>query len=237
MIYRDSLIKFLIRNFKEACIMKAIDLQQLRFKNLDVLILGAIIFVIVVSLFLLSGRGLNKYVFNSAELANEIAMNRDQISPNILSEWIIDGRADYKLIDIRKPEEFAAGSIKGAVNIPMAKILERKTMNSELSAHKKNILYSNGDSHANQAWLILKAAGKDVYVLEGGFNYWNKLILNPKLSSTTPSDDEVLLYKKAKGVADYLGGSGSADAVQKGEGAAAGKTDATLKKKKQVKGC
>ncbi len=217
--------------------MKAIDFKQLR-KNQDLLILGAIVFVIAVSLFFLSGRGLNKYVFNSAELANEIAMNKDQISPNVLSEWIIEGRADYKLIDIRNPEEFAAGSIKGAVNIPMAKILERKTMNSELPAHKKNIIFSNGDSHAAQTWLILKAAGKEVYTLEGGYNYWNKLILNPKLPSETPSDDEVLQYKKAKGIADYFGGgTGSADVTQKTGDAAAGKTGADLKKKKQVKGC
>jgi rhodanese-related sulfurtransferase len=218
--------------------MKAIDLKQLGIKNLDVLILGSVVFVIIVSLFIQSGRGLNKYVFNSAELANEISMNKDQISPNILSEWIIEGRADYKLIDIRNPEEFTAGSIKGAVNIPLAKILERKTMNSELSSHKKNILFSNGDSHAAQAWLILKAAGRDVYTLEGGYNYWNKLILNPKLSSESPSDDEVLQYKKAKGVADYFGGgTGAAEVNLKTGDAAAGKTGADLKKKKQVKGC
>ena len=217
--------------------MKAIDLKELR-KNQDLLILGAIIIIIAVSLFMLSGRGLNKYVFDSAELANEISKNKDQISPNNLSEWIIEGKADYKLIDIRMPEEFAAGSIKGAVNIPLAKILERKTMNSELPEHKKNIIFSNGDSHANQAWLILKAAGKNVYVLEGGYNYWNKLVLNPQLPSTTPSDDEVLQYKKAKGVADYFGGgTGAADVNIKGGDAAAGKTGADLKKKKQVKGC
>ncbi len=217
--------------------MKAIDLKELR-KNQDLLILGAVILVIVVSLFFQSGRGLNKYIFNSAELAEEISMNKDHISPNILSEWIIEGKTDYKLIDIRMPEEFAAGSIKGAVNIPLAKILQRKTMNSELPVHKKNIIFSNGDSHAAQVWLILKAAGREVYTLEGGYNYWNKLILNPKLPAETPSDDEVLQYKKAKGVADYFGGgAGAADVNIKGGDAAAGKTGSDLKKKKQIKGC
>jgi len=119
-----------------------------------------------------------KYSFNPEALAGTILEQSDQISPAELSEWIIQGRNDFQLIDIRSNDMFSKGHIKRAENIPLPDLLQKKTIDLELSNDKLIILYSNGNSHAHQAWLVLKTAGIDCYVLEGGFNHWNSLLLN-----------------------------------------------------------
>ena len=71
------------------------------------------------------------------------------------------------IIDIRSEEDFSKGAIKNAVNIPLQKLLKKETLNSEFNVPKTVVLYSNGNSHAHQAWLVLKSAGVDALVLQG----------------------------------------------------------------------
>jgi len=177
----------------------------------------------------------SKYSFNPDLLAKSIIESEDQISPQDLSEWIIEGRNDYQLIDIRTEEEFGKGNIKSSDNIPLSKLLNVKTIEQDLNNDKTIILYSNGNSHAHQAWLILKSAGKDAYVLEGGFNNWNRKILNPELPQD-PTDDEILRYKASASIAEYFGGTSSS--VLDTAGVNSGKKKKRIRrKKKKLEGC
>ncbi|MCP4135791.1 MAG: rhodanese-like domain-containing protein [bacterium] len=194
------------------------------------LILGAL-------MLLLPTQDKTKYSFEPSLLAKAISNNEDQVSPVELSDWIIKGKNDYQLIDIRSEKEYGNGSIKGAENIPLEKLLKKETINDELSDSKIIVLYSTGNSHAHQAWLVLKSVGKDAYVLEGGYNFWNSMILNPKLPSREASDDEILKYKKAKYIAAFFGGSSAQ--VESADGATpqAKKPVKRKKKKKKLEGC
>ena len=74
-------------------------------------------------------------------------------------------------------------------------------------------------------------------VLEGGYNYWNKIILNPEKPQTF-SDDEILKYKKNMAVAEYLGGSSSLNIVSTDTISKSSKKRAKRKKKKKkLEGC
>jgi len=142
------------------------------------------------------------------------------------------------LIDIRSPEEYYKTSIKGAVNIPLEKLLKRESLDELPAEDKLIVIYSNGNSHAAQAWIVLKSAGIDAYLLEGGLNYWSKVILNPQPPSGEFSDDELLEYKAAKSVGNYFGG-GSASTPE-GEITQPKKKNKIFrpkKKKKKLKGC
>jgi rhodanese-related sulfurtransferase len=200
-------------------------------------ILVALVLAIVI--LFLPGQDSKKYRFDPQTIARSIEESEDQIDPKTLSEWVIEGRRDFMLIDIRDSEAFEQGHIKGAENIPMSQLLQKDTLD-ELPQDKLMVIYSNGSSHAAQAWLVMNTAGFDSYMLEGGFNYWNRVIMNPKVPAGEVSDDEILRYKTQLAVKSYFGGdstmvSGQVSSLDKP------KTKKIIhkprKKKKKLKGC
>ena len=143
---------------------------------------------------------------NPDELAQAILNAEDRINPQTVSQWLVEGNGEFTLIDVRSAEEFQQGHIKGAINIPLTELVNLATI-EDLDTDKTLILYSNGISHASQAWVVLHSAGVvDAVVLEGGLNYWNKVILNPQTPSPYASNDEILVYKTKAAIASALGG-------------------------------
>jgi len=143
---------------------------------------------------------------NAQELAKTIASGEDRISPETVSQMIVEGNTDFVLIDVRSSEAYQQGHIKSAINMPLQDLLTPESLGN-LSPNKVIILYSNGISNASQAWVVLHAAGiKDAVVLEGGLNYWNKVILNPEKPDALASNDEILLYQTKAAIASELGG-------------------------------
>ncbi|MDY7033599.1 MAG: rhodanese-like domain-containing protein [Thermodesulfobacteriota bacterium] len=201
--------------------------------------IGALIAVILaVFMILLPSQDNSKYRLDPEAIAQSINEGEYQIEPQTLSEWIIEGRRDFTLIDIRTEEEFQESNIKGAVNIPLQRLLDKSTI-EELPHDKIIVLYSNGSTHAGQAWLVMKTAGMDSYVLSGGLNHWNKYVLNPEACPLGSSDDEILRYKARRAVGEYLGGGGSPVTVTEDEQPTKKKKEIKRppRKKKKLKGC
>jgi rhodanese-related sulfurtransferase len=195
--------------------------------------------VLAIVILFLPAQDSKKYRFDPQGIAKSIEESEDHIDPATVSQWIIEGRRDFMLIDIRGSEAFEQGHIKGAENIPLSQLLQKDTLD-ELPEDKLMVIYSNGSSHAAQAWLVMKTAGFDSYMLEGGFNYWNKVIMNPKAPGDEAPDDEILRYKTQLAVKGYFGGDAAAVSSQ----AASPDKPKTKKiirkpgkKKKKLKGC
>lgn len=204
---------------------------ELNFKQIGLIIvltLGAL-------MLLLPDSDANQYSFKPETIAELIDSGADQISPEELSRWIIKGKNHYQLIDIRSEDEYGVATIKGAVNIPLERLLKKDTIQNELSDSQMVVIFSNGNSHAHQAWLVLSAAGKNVYVLEGGFNAWAQKVLAPKISKD-PSDDEIMSYLTLKAVSQFLGGGGSGDVGDLKPGQKK-KRPMKGRKKRKLKGC
>jgi len=193
--------------------------------------------VLAIVILFLPAQDSKKYRFDPQAIARSIEESEDHVDPATISQWIIEGRRDFMLIDIRGPEAFAAGHIKGAENIPLSQLLQRDTLD-ELSKDKLMVIYSNGSSHAAQAWLVMKTAGFDSYMLEGGFNYWNQVIMNPKAPADEAPDDEILQYKTQLAVKGYFGGDTTvvSDQVSSPDKPKTKKIIHKAKKKK-LKGC
>ncbi|HOK02058.1 MAG TPA: rhodanese-like domain-containing protein [Spirochaetota bacterium] len=193
--------------------------------------------ILAVIMLFLPGSDTRKFSFKPEVLATAIVSGEDSIAPATLSEWIIQGKSDLMIIDIRSEEDFSKGAIKKAVNIPLQKLLTKETINSEFNIPKTVVLYSNGNSHAHQTWLVLKSAGVDALVLQGGYNAWVETILNPS-KPVAMEDDEVLKYNAAMSVAKFFGSSGevkeSADSETK---SAPSNKPAVQPKKKKLAGC
>jgi rhodanese-related sulfurtransferase len=195
--------------------------------------------VLAMVILFLPAQDSKKYRFDPQDIARSIEESEDHIDPATISGWIIEGRRDFMLIDIRGSEAFEQGHIKGAENIPLSQLLQRDTLD-ELPEDKLMVIYSNGSSHAAQAWLVMKTAGFDSYMLEGGFNYWNQVIMNPKAPAGEAPDDEILRYKTQLAVKGYFGGDATAVSNQVASPDKPKKKKiipGPKKKKKKLKGC
>lgn len=136
------------------------------------------------------------------------------IRPVELSTWMVEGRADYTLIDVRSDTDFARDHIPGAKNAPLGLLTAAVAPRNE-----KVVLYAQEDTQAGQAWIRLKALGfKAVYVLGGGLRAWSTEVLSP---APPTGDDPVAKAEFAKrlAVAKYLG-DGSRGTVSDKEPAA-----------------
>ncbi len=73
---------------------------------------------------------------------------------------------EMTIIDVRTPEEFATGSIEGAINIPLGEIRERL---DEIPRQKTTVVYCVVGQRAYNAERILRGNGfDDVFNLSGG---------------------------------------------------------------------
>ena len=75
-------------------------------------------------------------------------------------------QANPDLIDVRSAEEFAAGSVKGARNIPLPELPERL---NELDKTKPTILFCLSGNRSGQAVQFLQNNGFDLLHNGGGW--------------------------------------------------------------------
>jgi len=138
---------------------------------------------------------------DAAELASIVAREVDHVSVRDLADWIIQGRADYRLIDLRDEKSYAAYHIPTAEHAPMATIAEYP-----MDRNQRIVLYSDGGIHSAQAWFLLRAKGfKGAYILSGGLDEWKDQILFPRLAAdATPA--EVKAFEAVKAVSARFGG-------------------------------
>ncbi len=84
-----------------------------------------------------------------------------QTDNNQLTEAIKDGAF---LVDVRTPAEFSAGSVKGAVNIPLDKVPNQL---SKFKNKKSIVVFCRSGSRSSQAQRILESNGFQ-NVINGG---------------------------------------------------------------------
>jgi rhodanese-related sulfurtransferase len=145
-----------------------------------------------------------------AELARLVQTETDHVSVEELADWIIQGKSDFRLVDLRSDAEFARYHIPGAENILITGLLDAGLLRNE-----KIVLYSEGGIHSAQGWFLLKAEGyRGVYLLRGGLDEWNSTILFPRIPAS-PTAEQTALFEKMKNVSTFFGGrpqSGAAPA-------------------------
>jgi rhodanese-related sulfurtransferase len=139
---------------------------------------------------------------DAKELATIVGTEVDHVTPKELADWIIRGATDYRLIDLRRPEEYAQYHIPTAEEVPIARLPDYP-----LGRNEKIVLYSEGGIHSAQAWFLLKAqrfAG--AYILLGGLEGWNDEVLYPT-PPLHPSPQEAAAFERTMQVSRFFGGA------------------------------
>lgn len=138
---------------------------------------------------------------NTKELALVSGRNADKISVYQLSDKLVKGDADFRLIDLRSEAAFNEYHIPEAENIPAENL-----MNSGLLRNEKIILYSDDELNAAQAWFLLRANEyNSSYILSGGLKEWNEKILFPAAPSDSTAES-LAQFEKIAGVSRFFGG-------------------------------
>jgi len=139
---------------------------------------------------------------NAKELALIVEKEVDHVSVQTLADWIIQGKSDFRLIDLRSEKDFAEYHVPFAENILLSGLDQ-----SNLQHNEKIILYSDGGIHSAQAWMLLEAKGfKGVYILRGGLEEWKDQILFPRIPEN-PTPAQVVEFAKTKEVSKFFGGT------------------------------
>jgi len=116
------------------------------------------------------------------ELAQIVEHEEDHVTAVELAKWIRDNKTGLRVIDIRPDSEFTEFHIPGARRIPLVEIARMP-----LDSAATYVLYSEGGTHAAQAWFLLRARGvKNVFFLRGGLYEWLEQVMSPRVASTMP---------------------------------------------------
>lgn len=150
---------------------------------------------------------------NAKELLTGVERQEDHVTAPELATWIIEGRTDYRLVDVRDEKAFAEYHIPGAENVPLATVLD-----GALSRTDKIVLYGDGAVHAAQAWMVLEGRGfTQVYTLLEGLDAWKDEVLFPVMPHS-PTSEQQARFERAAQVARFFGGQPRA--ATGGEGSA-----------------
>ena len=139
----------------------------------------------------------------SDELASIVHKEVDHVDPVELADWIVQGKYDYRLLDLRDEKSFETYHIPSAESAAIAGLGVYP-----IARNEKIILYSEGGIHSAQAWFLLKARDyKAVYILRGGLEEWKERVLFPTLPAGA-TDEKKAEFEKARSVAAFFGGAG-----------------------------
>jgi rhodanese-related sulfurtransferase len=104
-----------------------------------------------------------------APAASAMSDTPQTITARQYNDQFVATDTEHLLVDVRTPEEFSSGHIKGAVNIPVQELSQRL---DEVAIEKPVVLYCRSGNRSAQAATILDQAGySGVYDL-GGIGDW-----------------------------------------------------------------
>lgn len=143
-----------------------------------------------------------KVTINAKELSLLTETQIDKVKPEELADWIIQGKVDYRLIDIRSPKAYKEYHIPVAENISSADLYKTTFLPTE-----KIIVCGNDGFQTAQGWFILKSKNyKSVYILDGGIKGWENNILFPKIPESETKEQKAQ-FDKIIQVSEFFGGS------------------------------
>lgn len=169
------------------------------------------------------------------KLYNKVIQKTRFYTPDEVAKLIISKDPSLLLIDVRSKKFYNKFTLFGAINIPLKDILKPENLNYFDQDVFKTILFSNGTSDAEVAWILTNRLGyNNIYVMKGGLNSWVENILKPKNNSLVWDRINDEMYQYRKGASQYFGGD--ANTASENQETSAPKKPVIKHKKKEVEG-
>jgi len=180
-------------------IQSKVNKEEINYNNYKVYIpISIIAFMIAFSTLFLPNK--KDYILTQVNDINFINSQKiEKISTDELAIRLLKNDKSLQLIDVRNIEEFNKLALPNAYHTEINNLFT-KDWNKILNTKGKiNIFYSNDELNAKRAALIAKELDvKNVYVLEGGFNNFEKeyLNLNTENLNTTNYNYDLIRFRK-----------------------------------------
>ena len=121
------------------------------------------------------------------EYLQTLPKHRYRLPVDVFVRDKVNHTKDWFVVDVREPDEFAAGHIEGAINIPFRQILHHldELPNSRTAPI---LLYCHSQKRATHALVILHELGYlKVYNLEGGYEAYVKWMKSHAVPTPGPT--------------------------------------------------
>ncbi len=140
---------------------------------------------------------------NTRQLAAETGAGADRVSVSQLADWLVTGRNDFLLVDVRPAAAYAQYHLPDAVNVPLT------AFDPNLAGRGDPIiLCADNEVRAAQAWFLLRSLGyRAVYLLSGGLEAWKDTVLFPVAPPADASAAEKAAFARRAAVAAHFGGA------------------------------
>jgi len=161
--------------------------------------LSIILLSLGILLALLPLTGSRSFTVKPQRLLSEALDDKSWFTVDQVAKFVATEDTLALLIDLRSPEEFNRFNIPGSVNIPYDQFIEIASGTMLGNDNIKNILYSNGDFDANNAFIIAKGLKlKNIFVMKGGLNEWFNTVMNSHFTGERISARENALYENRR---------------------------------------
>jgi rhodanese-related sulfurtransferase len=136
---------------------------------------------------------------DAREMALLAQKGADRVDVRTLAGWIVESRADVRLVDVRDPAAFAAGPrIPSAENLPVASLAD-----AGLGRDERLLLVSDDEAQAAQAWFLLHATGyRGAAIVRGGVRAWQEDVVFPNVEGLDAAQ-----RAKAEALSAHFGGA------------------------------
>ena len=116
----------------------------------------------------------------------EARMKSGRTQSATVADWIIQGRNDFMVIDLRPAEAYQKGHVPGAINVSPEQLSRTGTVRS-LPDYKKLVFYGAED---RQARLLAPAFGRglNALTLDGGYEGWVREVMTRPASVSSPAE-------------------------------------------------
>ena len=126
-----------------------------------------------------------------------------------LAKRIISGETELRVFDLRSMSEFEAMHVPTAQHASIENLLRAR-----LPENATIVVYSEGDTDAEQAWSALSRRGnRHVFILREGLYQWIARVIEPRLAlDASPSERSA--FEEAAAQSRFFGGVPRADVTR-----------------------
>jgi len=145
-----------------------------------------------------------QFAHSAKDMVETVKNENYLVKPSKVFDFQRMNNTEWEIVDVRSPRFYANHHIDGAKNISFASMLKESNTDYWKSTTKK-LLYADDEARAVNAWFILSELGyENIYVLEGGYDFWKKNI-ESKFTKAYSVNDEKAKYDYKKIMSENRG--------------------------------